>query len=95
MATEWWIAIVVVIVIVAVIVASRVFRSERSHQAQDRRMAGLQQDGARTAAEQTSQREERRLEGMSAEDREWEQASLQRNRERGAPMPAPTAEVDR
>jgi hypothetical protein len=28
-----------------------------------------------------SQREDRRLAGMTAEDREWEQASLQRHRE--------------
>ncbi len=32
--------------------------------------------------EQSSRREAGRLAGMSAEDREWEQASLQRNRER-------------
>jgi hypothetical protein len=36
-------------------------------------------------AEQSSQREARRLGGMSAEDQAWEQASLQRDRERHAP----------
>ena len=34
----------------------------------------------RTRAEQETDREERRLGGMSAEDRAWEQASLQRHR---------------
>ena len=39
---------------------------------------------APSAEEQASQREDRRLGGMTAEDREWEQASLQRDRERQA-----------
>src|SRR3712207_6296810 len=42
-----------------------------------------------SAAEQADQREERRLGGMSAEDREWEQASLQRDRERQARLREP------
>ena len=40
--------------------------------------------GASSAAEQVSQREARRREAMTAEDREWEQASQQRHRERQA-----------
>jgi flagellar biosynthesis/type III secretory pathway M-ring protein FliF/YscJ len=92
METGWWIAIVVVIALVAVVVANRVFRNERSQQAQVRRMADLQQDGTRSAGEQSSQREERRLAGMSAEDREWEQASLQRHQERESRTHAPEAE---
>ena len=39
---------------------------------------------AASAEERVGQREERRLDGMTAEDRAWEQASLQRNRERHA-----------
>ena len=39
---------------------------------------------ASSAEEHVSQREDRRLGGMTAEDREWEQASQQRNRERQA-----------
>ena len=35
-----------------------------------------------SAGAQTDQREVRRLGGMSAEDRDWEQATLQRNRDR-------------
>jgi hypothetical protein len=37
-----------------------------------------------SSGEQTRQREERRLGGMSAEDRDWEQTSQQRNRDRQA-----------
>lgn len=37
-----------------------------------------------SSQEQTSQREERRLGGMTAEDRDWEKASQQRNRDRQA-----------
>ena len=59
---------------------SRLFRS-RSRRDQERRMAAQEQGRAGSAAEETGQREERRLAGMTAEDREWEQASLQRNRE--------------
>lgn len=47
---------------------------------------------ASSTGDQSSQREERRLGGMSAEDRAWEQASQQRNRDRqaqsGAAKPA-------
>ena len=42
-------------------------------------------EGAATSGgAQDRQREERRLGGMTAEDRDWEQASLQRNRDRQA-----------
>jgi hypothetical protein len=37
--------------------------------------------GASSPAEQATQRETRRRDGMSTEDREWEQASQQRNRD--------------
>ena len=46
---------------------------------------------APSAGEQTRQREERRLGGMTAEDRDWEQASLQRNRDRQAQSGAKTS----
>ncbi|HEX2280872.1 MAG TPA: hypothetical protein VHG52_03820 [Thermomicrobiales bacterium] len=43
---------------------------------------GAQELGrAQSPGEELSQREDRRLGAMSAEDREWEQASLQRNRD--------------
>ena len=48
---------------------------------------------ASPTGEQNRQREERRLGGMTAEDRDREQASLQRNRDRqaqtGAAKPSP------
>ena len=47
-----------------------------------------------SAGEQVSQREERRLGGMTAEDREWEQASQQRNRERQGQSREPSFAVD-
>ena len=37
---------------------------------------------APSSGEQSRQREERRLGGMTSEDRDWEQASQQRNRDR-------------
>jgi hypothetical protein len=56
----------------------------------------LMDEDARQASpdEQSSQREERRLGGMTAEDREWEQASQQRNRERQAQLRKPTIAAD-
>ena len=41
-------------------------------------------DPGSSAGSQSSQREARRLDGMTAEDRDREQASLQRNRDRQA-----------
>jgi len=49
---------------------------------------------ASSAAEQSSQREARRRGGMTAEDREWEQASLQRNRDRQEQSGEPTVTAD-
>jgi hypothetical protein len=59
---------------------SQLFRT-RDRRDQAQRMAIQERDRARSPEEEISQREERRLAGMSAEDRAWEQASLQRNRE--------------
>jgi hypothetical protein len=44
-------------------------------------MGAQEESRAQTPGDEISQREERRLTGMSAEDRDWEQASLQRNRD--------------
>ena len=49
---------------------------------------------APSAGEQVSQREDRRLGGMTAEDREWEQASLQRNRDRQSRLREPQIGAD-
>ena len=45
-------------------------------------MSVQEQGRAQSPAEEISQREERRLGAMTAEDRAWETASLQKNRER-------------
>lgn len=83
MDTLWWVAIIVLLVVVAGFIYQR-SRQTRTDQAQDRRISVQQQGGAHSAAEEISQREERRLGGMSAEDRAWETASLERNQDREA-----------
>ena len=60
----------------------------------------LRQDDARdespasSSEEQGRQREERRRGGMTAEDRDWEQASQQRNRDRQAQSGAAKTPTD-
>ena len=80
MDNQWWILIAVV-VIVAIIIAYQRSRQSQVRQTRDLRMGAQEQSRAQSPGEEISQREERRLGGMSAEDREWEQASLQRNRD--------------
>ncbi|MCD6058708.1 MAG: hypothetical protein K0R44_3038 [Thermomicrobiales bacterium] len=80
MANQWWI-LVAVVVIVAIIVAYQRSRQSQVRQMRDLRMGTQELGRAQSPGEELSQREERRLTGMSAEDREWEQASLQRNRD--------------
>lgn len=58
----------------------RKLRTPRQRE-QERRMAVGEQNRARSPEEEIDQRETRRLAGMSAEDRAWEQASLKRNRD--------------
>ena len=80
MSNQVWI-LVAVVVIVAIIVAYQRSRKTQVRQTQDARMGAQELGRAQTSGEEISQREERRLTGMSTEDREWEQASLQRNRD--------------
>jgi len=80
MSNQWWI-LVAVVVIVAIIIAYQRSRQSQVRQTRDLRMGAQEQSRAQSPGEEISQREERRLTGMSAEDREWEQASLQRNRD--------------
>ena len=80
MDAQWWVVLVVVVIIVAVIVYLRSLRA-RDRSEQERRIDVQHQGGAQSAAEDVSQREDRRLAGMTTADREWEQASLQRNRD--------------
>ena len=79
MSTSSWIVIVVVLVVVAVVAYVRSGGSQVSRM-QDRRRSVQEQGRAHSPADERSQREEHRLGGMSAEDREWETASLERNR---------------
>ena len=80
MANQWWI-LVAVVVIIAIIVAYQRSRQSQVRQTRDLRMGAQEESRAQTPGDEISQREERRLTGMSAEDRDWEQASLQRNRD--------------
>jgi hypothetical protein len=49
---------------------------------------------ASSEGEQSRQREEQRLSGMTAEDRDWEQASQQRDRDRHAQSGAAKTPAD-
>lgn len=80
MSNQLWI-LVAVVVIVAIIFAYQRTRQGQVRQTRDLRMDAQERGRAQSADEEISQREERRLTGMSADDREWEQASLQRNRD--------------
>ena len=85
--SEPWFVIAAVIVVVAVIVFLRSSRTKGGS------MRDEQQDRARTSAEHVAQREDRRRAGMTAEDREWEEASLRRSREREAARETDSARV--
>ena len=80
MSNQLWI-LVAVVVIVAIVVAYMRSRQSQERQTRVQRMGVQEQGRAQSPGEEISQREDRRLTGMSAEDREWEQASLQRNRD--------------
>ena len=80
MSNQVWI-LVAVVVIIAIIVAYQRSRQSQVRQTRDLRMGAQEESRAQSPGDEISQREERRLTGMSAEDRDWEQASLQRNRD--------------
>src|SRR5215203_3004522 len=80
MSNQVWI-LVAVVVIVAIIFAYQRSRKSQVQQTRDLRMGTQELGRAQSSDEEISQREDRRLTGMSVEDREWEQASLQRNRD--------------
>jgi flagellar biosynthesis/type III secretory pathway M-ring protein FliF/YscJ len=80
METQWWVVLAVLAIIVAIIGYRRSV-GNRDRNAQDLRMSVQAQGQAQLPGDRISQREDRRLAGMTAEDREWEQASLQRHRE--------------
>jgi hypothetical protein len=78
MSAQWWVVLVVAIILVAIIATLR-SRTHKDRMAQARRMSEQAQAGAHSLAEDISTREDRRLAGMTAEDRAWEQASLHRD----------------
>ena len=80
MSNQLWI-LVAVVVIVAIIFAYQRSRQSQVRQSRDLRMGAQELSRAQSPDEEISQREERRLTGMSTEDRDWEQASQQRNRD--------------
>jgi membrane protein implicated in regulation of membrane protease activity len=80
MDAQRWLLLAIVVIIVAVIVYRRFQRTQEQTE-HDRRISGEAQEQAQLPGDRISQREDRRLGGMTAEDRAWEQSSLQRNRE--------------
>jgi hypothetical protein len=80
MDTVSWVVLVGALIVGAIVIVVRA-RQTRAEQAQDRRITIQRAGGAHSPEEEISQREERRLGGMSAEDRAWETASLARQRD--------------
>ena len=80
MSTGWWVVIVIVLIVGAIVVYLR-SRQAQVNRARESRMSVQELGRAQSPAEEISQREDRRLGGMSAEDRAWETASLERNRD--------------
>jgi Flp pilus assembly protein TadB len=78
MSTQWWVVLVVAIILVAIVATLR-SRAHTDRMAQERRMRVQAQGGTHSIAEDISSREDRRLASMTAEDRDWEQASLHRH----------------
>lgn len=85
MDAQRWILIAVVVIVVAVIMFLR-FQRAQERIAQERRISVQANEQAQLPGDRVTQREDRRLAGMTAEDKAWEQASLQRNRESEARM---------
>jgi hypothetical protein len=79
MEAQQWLILAVVVVLGAVVFYRRSLQA-RNHQERDRQSSAQAENLARSSAENVTNREDRRLAGMSAEDRAWEQASLQRDR---------------
>ena len=71
--SEWWYVIAAVVLVAAGVLYLR--RNAGSRGRDDR------QDSALPGADYRTDREDSRLGGMSAEDRAWEEASLQTERE--------------
>jgi membrane protein implicated in regulation of membrane protease activity len=79
MDAQQWLILAVVVVLVAVFFYRRSLQT-RKGQERNRQSTAQAENQARSSAENISQREDRRLAGMTVEDRAWEQTSLQRHR---------------
>jgi hypothetical protein len=91
METQQWLILVVVGMVVAVIVYRKSLQTRDSRE-QTHRMSVQAQGQAQSPAEEISQREDRRLAGMSVEDRAWETDALRRhqaNQDRDDALAAP------
>ena len=77
MDVQRWLILAIIVIIVAIIAYRRSLQT-RDRREQVRRMSVQAHGQANSPAAEISQREDRRLAGMSTEDRAWEQASLQR-----------------
>ena len=84
MATDQWIILVVVLIGIGALVSLRLMKPR----SKDPSLSANHSIPASSLSEQSSQREDQRLAGMSAEDRAWEQATLQRQRDREAHAPS-------
>ncbi len=86
-----WLILVVVGIVVAVIVYRRSLQARDSRD-QAQRISVQAQGQAHSPAEEISQREDRRLAGMSEDDRAWETDALRRhqsNQDRNDALTAP------
>ena len=86
MDAQRWVILAVVVIIVAVIMY-RQFSQRRVRTEQDRRISVQAQDQAQLPGDWISQREDRRLAGMTADDQAWEKQTIQRNRDAQATSP--------
>ena len=93
MEAQWWVVLAVVVIIGAIIGYRRVVQT-RERTDQDRRISVQAQDQAQLPGDRISQREDRRLAGMTVEDRAWEQASLGRDRDTQARARTPQNAAD-
>jgi flagellar biosynthesis/type III secretory pathway M-ring protein FliF/YscJ len=78
-----WVVLIVVIAAIAVTTLMRM----RTTQAQGRQSALESESATNTARDYSQEREDLRSSNLSAEDRAWETASLQRERDSRPKMP--------
>ncbi|HET9662175.1 MAG TPA: hypothetical protein VFP05_17750 [Thermomicrobiales bacterium] len=86
--SNWWIVVIVIIFLVAIgLFAIRARREGQDAQAKAHAAAN------RSDRNYEQEREDSRVSHLSDEDRAWEAASLQKNREAQQQSPPPTTEI--